>query len=74
MFVELHSSLALTSKETVEIEPKDPEKEHNVNIFIHGWISILNEMVAAINEMTSESDIRQIYEAILEFIRGKRRT
>ena len=62
----------LTSKETLEIEPKDPEKGHNVNTFIHGWILILNEMVAAINDMTSESDIRQIYESIVEFIQNNR--
>ena len=62
----------LTSKETVEIESKDPEKLHNVNTFIHGWILILNEMVAAINEMTSESDVRQIYESILDFIRNNK--
>nr|XP_022318531.1 uncharacterized protein LOC111121518 [Crassostrea virginica] len=59
----------LTSKETVEIEPKDPEKVHNVNIFIHGWILTLNEMVAAINENKSESEIHTICEAILVFIR-----
>ena len=35
---------------------------------IRGWISILDEMVTSINEMTSESDICQIYEAILVFI------
>ncbi|XP_078319771.1 uncharacterized protein LOC111122013 [Crassostrea virginica] len=60
----------LTSKEIVEVQPKDPKKRHNVNIFIQEWISILNEMVAAINEMTPESDIHQIYEAILQFMRG----
>ena len=53
----------------MEIEPKDPEKGHNVNTFIHGWITIVNVMVAAINEMTPESHISQIYESILEFIR-----
>ena len=62
----------LTSKETLEIVPKDPDKGHNVNTFIHGWILILNEMVAAINEMTSESDIRQIYNSILDFIRNNK--
>ena len=49
--------------------PNDPEKGHNVKNFIHGWISILNNMVAAINEMTPDSPIRQIYDSILEFIR-----
>nr|XP_022319238.1 uncharacterized protein LOC111122013 [Crassostrea virginica] len=59
-----------TSKETIEIEPNGSEKRHKVNTFTHGWISVLNEAVAAINDMTSESDIRQIYEAILQFTRG----
>ena len=36
--------------------------------FIDTSISILNEMVAAVHEMTSESDIHQIYESIAEFI------
>ena len=31
-------------------------------------ISILNEIAGAINEMSSESDINQIYESIAEFI------
>ena len=33
-------------------------------------ITILNEMVAAVHEMTSESDLQQIYESIIDFIRG----
>ena len=59
----------LTSKETIEIKPNDPEKRHKVNKLTHGWISVLNVTVAAINDMTSESDIHEIYEAILQLIR-----
>ena len=32
-------------------------------------ISILTEMVDAVNEMTSESDIHQIYESLIKFIK-----
>ena len=35
---------------------------------IDQWSLIMNEMVDAINESTSESDIDQIYESITEFI------
>ena len=62
----------LKSKVTLEIEPKNPGKGHNVNTFIHGWITIVNGMVAAINEMTPESHIRHIYESILNFIRNNK--
>ena len=53
----------------MQIEPKDPEKRINVETFIQEWISVLNEMVAAINEVTSESHISLVYDSILEFIR-----
>ena len=70
LFLFFVEKLTLTSKENIEIQPNDPEKRQKVKNFTQGWISVLNETVAAINDMTSESDIRQIYEAILQFIRG----
>ena len=62
----------ITSEETVEIEPKVPERGNNVKFLIHGWITIVNGMVAAINEMTPESHTRHIYESILDFIRNNK--
>nr|XP_022314696.1 uncharacterized protein LOC111119132 [Crassostrea virginica] len=59
----------LTSKETIKIQARVAEKGTIVETFIDTSISILNEMVAAVHEMTSESDIHQIYESIDDFIR-----
>lgn len=61
--------IELTSKETIKIQARVAEKGSIVETFIDTSISILNEMVAAVHEMTSESDIHQIYESIDDFIR-----
>ncbi|XP_078309777.1 uncharacterized protein LOC111120402 isoform X2 [Crassostrea virginica] len=59
----------LTSKETIKIEPRVAEKAQIVQTLIDTSISILTEMVGAVNEMTSESDIHQIYASLIEFIK-----
>ena len=61
--------VVLNSKETIKIEARVAEKETIRKTFIDTVISILNEMVAENNEMTSESDMHKIYESIDAFIR-----
>ena len=61
--------IEITSKETIRIHPRVVGKDTNVETFIDTSISILNEMVAAIHEMTSESDLNYIYESINDFLR-----
>ena len=59
----------LASKETIEIKSRLAAKTHILESFVDVSILILNKMVDAVNEMTSESDINQIYESIAEFMR-----
>ena len=62
----------LTSKETIKIESRDPEKRKIIETLTDISISILNEMLGAVNEMTPESDINQIYESVAEFIQDNK--
>ena len=62
----------LTSKETIKIEPKVAENRQIVETLIDTSISILNEMLDAVNEVTSEADINQIYGSIAEFIQDNK--
>ena len=55
--------------EKITIHARVPGKETMVENLIDTSISILNEMVAAVHEMTSESDINRIYESIDYHIR-----
>nr|XP_022319643.1 uncharacterized protein LOC111122284 [Crassostrea virginica]XP_022319644.1 uncharacterized protein LOC111122284 [Crassostrea virginica] len=65
----LQSSLTeLTSKETIKIASRVAEKAPTIQTLIETSISILNEMMGAVNEVTPESDIQQIYESLIEFI------
>ena len=58
----------ITSNEKIEIEPKVDENRQIIVTFIEQSILIVNEMVGAIDEMKTESDIHQIYESLAEFI------
>ena len=60
--------IELTSIETIGIQPRVVGKETIVETFIDTSISILNDMVAAVPEMSSESDLQYIYESIDELI------
>ena len=57
-----------TSKVTLEIESRDPEKRKIIETLTDISFSILNKIVGVVNEMTSESDIYEIYESIAVFI------
>ena len=61
--------IELTSKETIRIRPRVEGKKTVVETLIDTTISILNEMVAAVDEMSSESDLQDIYDSIDDFIR-----
>ena len=61
--------IELTSKETIRIRPRMEGKETVVETLIDTSISILNVMVAAVDEMSSESDLQDIYDSIDDFIR-----
>nr|XP_022316097.1 tripartite motif-containing protein 2-like [Crassostrea virginica] len=61
-----------TSKEIIKIESRVAEKAPVIQTLINVSISVLNEMVGAVNEMTSESDIQKIYESLIEFIRDNK--
>ena len=62
-----------TSKETLKIQACVAEKETIVETITDTSISILNEMVASVNELTSESDVNQIYESIDDFVRENKK-
>ena len=64
--------IELTSEETITIQARVAEKTTIVETLIETSISILNEMVAAVHELTSEADIGHIYESINDYIRGNR--
>lgn len=58
----------LNSKDIINFESKVAENKQIVETIIGISISILNEMVGAVNEVTPEEDIDQIYELIADFI------
>ena len=60
--------------ETVEIktDSDDKEEEKFVETLIGIWISTLNEMVHAVDELTSESEINQLYESVVDFVRNNK--
>ncbi|XP_078341072.1 uncharacterized protein LOC144627562 isoform X2 [Crassostrea virginica] len=62
----------LTSEEIITIQAREAEKTTIVETLIATSISILNEMVAAVHELTSEADIGHIYESINDYILGNR--
>ena len=62
----------LTSKETIEIRSRVASKSHIVETLIDMSISVLNKMVDAVNELTSEADVNQIYDLIAEFMRDNK--
>lgn len=68
MFLYLFFFVERTSKGTSWIESKVAVERKSVETRIETSISILNAMVDAIHEITSESDIHQIYESITEYI------
>lgn len=60
--------------ETLEIESNsnDKEEEKFAEALIHIWISTLNEMVRAVDELTSESEINRLYESVVIFVRNNK--
>ena len=62
----------LTSKEIIEIRSRDVAKIPIVETLINMSISVLNKMVDAVNELTSEADVNQIYDSIAEFMRDNK--
>ena len=62
----------LTSKETIEIRSRDVAKSPIVETLINMSISVLNKMVDAVNELTSEADVNQIYDLLEEFMRDNK--
>ena len=58
----------LTSKEIIEIRSRDVAKSPIVETLINISISVLNKMVDAVNELTSEADVNQIYDLLAEFM------
>ena len=62
----------LTSKETIEIRSRVASKSHIVETLIDMSISGFNEMVDAVNELTSEEDVNRIYDLIAEFMRDNK--
>lgn len=65
-------SIELTSKENLNIEAKCGRKRKFVETLTNTSIYILNEMVKSISEMTSESEIDQLYENIEDFMQGNK--
>lgn len=62
----------LTSKENIKIEAKVAEKGKFVETLIDISISSLNEMVNSIHQLTSESEIDQLYESVVQFIQANK--
>nr|XP_022316877.1 uncharacterized protein LOC111120456 [Crassostrea virginica] len=62
----------LTSKEIIEIRSRDVAKIPIVETLINMSISVLNKMVDAVNELTSEADVNQIYDLLAEFMRDNK--
>lgn len=62
----------LTSKETIGIRSRDVAKSAIVETLINMSISGFNEMVDAVNELTSEADVNQIYDLMAEFMRDNK--
>lgn len=63
---------ALTSSENITIEAKAGQKRKFVETFSDICIRILNEMIDTIHELTSESEIEQLYESVEDFITENR--
>lgn len=63
---------ALTSSENITIEAKAGQKRKFVETFSDICIRILNEMIDTIHELTSESEMEQLYESVEDFIRENR--
>lgn len=59
----------MSSNENITIEAKVGRKRKIVETFSDMSIRILNEMVDAINGLTSESEIEQLYGSLEEFIK-----
>lgn len=62
----------LTSKENIKIEARAAEKGKFVETLIDISISSLNEMVNSIHQLTSESEIDQLYESVVQFIQANK--
>ena len=62
----------LTSKETIEIRSRVALKSHIVETLIDMSILGFNEMVDAVNELTSEEDVNRIYDLIAEFMQDNK--
>ena len=62
----------LNSQDTIKIEARVSENRQVVETLIDTSIAILNEMMDAVNEVTTEEDIDQIYESIAEFIQDNK--
>ena len=64
--------MELISTLTIKFQARVAEKETSVETLIDIAILILNEMVAAIDEMTPQSDLEYIYQSIDDYIRGNK--
>ena len=62
----------LTSKENIKIEARAAEKRKFVETLIDISISSLNEMINSIHQLTSESEIDQLYESVVQFIQANK--
>lgn len=61
--------IELTSRENVTIAAKVGQKKTHAEAFSDNCIQVLNIVVETINELTSESEIEQIYKSVENFFR-----
>lgn len=61
-----------TSNETIRIESKIAVKRKFVETLDDTSFSILNEMVNPVDEITSESEIDELYESVENFIKANK--
>ena len=61
------TGITRSESETLKCEPRNAKRSQNVEKR-DTIISILNEMVDAVNKFTSEADLNYIYKVILEFM------